>query len=60
MFCINKLKQLNILTCCKIFNANAVEAINSCCNGSTRLLNTILEKSLMMGYQKGLKVIDND
>ncbi|MBU3180219.1 hypothetical protein, partial [Clostridium psychrophilum] len=44
----------------EIFNANAIEAINSCCNGSTRLLNTILEKSLMMGYQKGLKVIDTE
>ena len=44
----------------EIFNVNAIEAINSCCNGSIRLLNTILEKSLMMGYQKKLKVIDTE
>lgn len=43
-----------------IFNVNAIEAVNSCCNGSTRVLNTIIEKCLMMGYQKGLKVIDTE
>jgi type II secretory pathway predicted ATPase ExeA len=44
----------------EIFNDNAIEAINSCCNGSTRLLNTILEKCLMIGYQKRVKVIDTE
>lgn len=44
----------------EIFNDNSIEAINSCCNGSTRLLNTILEKCLMIGYQKRVKVIDTE
>jgi type II secretory pathway predicted ATPase ExeA len=44
----------------EIFNANALEAINSCCNSSTRILNSIIEKCLIIGYQKNLKVIDTD
>ncbi|MBC2582937.1 ExeA family protein [Clostridium sp. DJ247] len=44
----------------EIFNANALEAINSCCNGSTRLLNSLIEKCLIIGYQKSLKVIDTE
>ncbi len=44
----------------EIFNANALEAISSCCNGSTRLINSIVEKCLIIGYQKGLKFIDTE
>lgn len=44
----------------EIFNDNAVESINSCCNGSTRVLNSLIEKCLIIGYQKNLKVIDTE
>lgn len=44
----------------EIFNANALEAINSCCNSSTRILNSIIEKCLIIGYQKNIKIIDTD
>ncbi|MBP2033988.1 type II secretory pathway predicted ATPase ExeA [Clostridium algifaecis] len=44
----------------KIFNGNAVEAINSCSNGSIRVLNNIIEKCLILGYQKNSNVIDTE
>jgi len=44
----------------KIFNDNAIEAINSCSNGSIRILNNIIEKCLIIGYQKNSKIIDTD
>lgn len=53
-----RLKLSGVLT--EIFNANSLEAINSCCNGSTRILNSLIEKCLIIGYQKNLKVIDTE
>lgn len=44
----------------KIFNDNAIEAIYSSCNGSTRVLNNIIEKCLIIGYQKNSNVIDTE
>lgn len=44
----------------KIFNDNAIESINSCCNASTRILNNIIEKCLIIGYQKNCNVIDTE
>jgi len=44
----------------KIFNPNAVEALYSCCNGSTRKLNSIIEKCLMIGFQKQVNAIDTE
>jgi general secretion pathway protein A len=44
----------------KIFNDNAIEAINSCCNSSVRALNNIIEKCLIIGYQKNINIIDTE
>jgi len=44
----------------QIFNSNAIEAVYSCCNGSTRKLNSIIEKCLIVGFQKNTKVIDTE
>lgn len=44
----------------KIFNDNAIEAINSCSNGSIRVLNSIIEKCLIIGYQRNCNVIDTE
>jgi hypothetical protein len=43
-----------------IFNPNSLEAIYSCCNGSTRKLNTIVEKSLLIGAQPKTRVITTE
>lgn len=43
-----------------IFNAGAIEAVYSCCNGSTRKLNSMLEKCLILGYQKNINIIDTE
>lgn len=43
-----------------IFNDNAIEAIYSCCNGSTRKLNSIVEKCLLIGAQSKERVIDTN
>ena len=43
-----------------IFNDNAIEAINSCCNGSIRTLNKVIENCLIIGYQKNATVIDTE
>ena len=43
-----------------IFNPGAIEAVYSCCNGSTRKLNSIIEKCLMVGFQKNINVIDTE
>lgn len=44
----------------KIFNENALEAIYSCCNGSTRKLNSIIEKCLMLSSQTKKRIIDTE
>jgi type II secretory pathway predicted ATPase ExeA len=43
-----------------IFNLNSLEAIYSCCNGSTRKLNTIVEKCLLIGAQTKTRVITTE
>lgn len=43
-----------------IFNENSIEAIYSCCNGSTRKLNAIVEKCLLIGAQKNIRIIDTE
>lgn len=43
-----------------IFKDNAIEAIYSCCNGSTRKLNSIVEKCLLIGAQSKERVIDTN
>lgn len=44
----------------KIFDDNAIEALNACCNGSTRHLNNLIEKALILGFQKNAASIDTD
>ena len=44
----------------QVFNPNAVEALYSCCNGSIRKLNNMIEKCLMIGFQKQVSVIDTE
>lgn len=43
-----------------IFNDNSIEAIYSCCNGSTRKLNSIVEKCLLIGSKSNERVIDTN
>lgn len=43
-----------------IFNANSYESLASCCNGSVRKLNNLIEKCLILGCQKELEVIDTE
>lgn len=44
----------------KIFEDNAIEAINACANGSTRRLNNLIEKSLILGFQQNASSIDTN
>ena len=43
-----------------IFNPNALESLYSCCNGSTRKLNSIIEKCLMIGSTQNVRTIDTE
>lgn len=43
-----------------IFNDNALEALFSCCSGSVRKLNAVIENALIIGMQKDTKTIDTD
>lgn len=43
-----------------MFNTNTIEAIYGYCNGFPRVLNNIVEKCLMIGFQKKVKEIDTD
>lgn len=43
-----------------VFNDNAIEAIFSCCSGSTRKLNSIIEKCLFIGAQTNTRNIDTE
>jgi general secretion pathway protein A len=43
-----------------IFNQNALESLYSCCNGSTRKLNSIIEKCLMIGATQNVRSIDTE
>jgi len=42
------------------FNDNSIEAIHSCCGGSLRKLNSVIEKCLIIGYQQNNTVITTD
>lgn len=44
----------------EIFQENAINAIYGITNGNIRKINTMVQKSLMIGYQKGLKKIDEE
>ena len=41
-----------------IFAENALEALWGCCGSSPRVINALAEKCLIIGAQKGVKVID--
>ena len=43
-----------------IFNEQAVEAIYNACNGSIRVANNIITKSLIIGKSKQSQIIDSD
>jgi len=43
-----------------IFNDNAIEAIYSSCNNSIRKVNIIVEKCLLIGFQKNERTINTD
>lgn len=44
----------------RIFNEQAVEAIYNACNGSIRVANNIITKSLIIGKSKQSQIIDSD
>ena len=44
----------------ELFDDNALESIKSCCEGSFRVLNNLLSKSLMIGAQKQASCINTD
>jgi len=43
-----------------IFEINALEAIFSCSNGSTRKVNTVVEKCMLIGAQNNIRLINTD
>ena len=43
-----------------MFAENALEAMWGCCASSPRVVNSLAEKCLMLGMQKGVKLIDAD
>ncbi len=43
-----------------IFDENSIEALNACANGSTRHLNNLIEKALILGFQKNAATIDTN
>ena len=43
-----------------LFAENALEALWGCCGGSPRLVNSLAEKCLLLGFQKGAKIIDTE
>lgn len=55
-----KLEQSSVHNPSEIFNENSIEAINSCCNGSIRKLNNIIDKCLLIGYMNKVKTIDTE
>lgn len=54
----SRLKLAGVYT--DIFKPSAIEAINGCCNGSTRMLNTIVDKCLLIGSINKADFIDTD
>lgn len=43
-----------------IFNKNSLEALYSCCNGSTRKLNSIIEKCLILGAGQNTRTVTTE
>lgn len=43
-----------------IFNEQSIEAINNSCNGSIRIVNNIINKSLIIGSNKSKNIIDTE
>jgi type II secretory pathway predicted ATPase ExeA len=43
-----------------MFDKNALEAMWSCCGGSPRVINSLAEKCLLIGFQKSAKVINSE
>ena len=43
-----------------IFNQNALESLYSCCNGSTRKLNSVIEKCLMIAAGQNTRTINTE
>jgi type II secretory pathway predicted ATPase ExeA len=43
-----------------IFAENALEALWGCCAGSPRIINSLTEKCLIIGSQRGVRVIDTE
>jgi type II secretory pathway predicted ATPase ExeA len=43
-----------------IFEPNSIEAIYACCNGSTRKLNSLIEKCLIIGAQSNERLINSN
>lgn len=43
-----------------IFNQNALESLYACCGGSTRKLNSVIEKCLLIGSQQKARAIDTE
>lgn len=44
----------------KIFDDSAIEALHACSSGSVRKLNSVIERCLMIAYQKQLQTINTD
>jgi type II secretory pathway predicted ATPase ExeA len=40
-----------------MFSESALEAVWGCCSGSLRVVNSLAEKCLLIGFQKGAKVV---
>jgi type II secretory pathway predicted ATPase ExeA len=43
-----------------MFKANSLEALWGCCGGSPRVVNSLIEKCLHIGFQQNVKFIDTD
>ena len=43
-----------------IFSSNSYEALASCTSGAIRKLNSLVEKCLILGYQKEVGIIDTE
>ena len=43
-----------------MFSESAMEALWGCCAGSPRIINSLAEKCLLIGFQKNAKVIDTE
>lgn len=44
----------------QIFDTSAIEATYACCNGSIRILNSLIDKCLLVGYMDKSDIINSD